>query len=480
MLSTARSLHRTPDPATRRSSSPPSYQDLRRRFRRFVFPMTALFLAWYFLYVLLAAVRPRLHVDQGVRQHQRRPALRAAAVRLDVRHHHDLRALGRPALRPRRRGASRARSKGATSERRHPRGAARRHQRRQPRRQHRDLRAVRHRHPGHRDPGLPQQPDRGRLLRRRPRVHRPPERHRHRRRLPVGGVLPRHRRGHRHQRLRRLPLLDRLPRRLARRPAAGRRAAPEHRPVHHGRRPVLPAAGSGRSGWPRRSRPSVVSFFYLLAQMAGAGGLVALLLGIDGPVGQSLVIAVVGVDHDHLRAGRRHEGHHLGADHQGRPARHRRGRHDALGARASTASTSPPCSALRSTARPKGEAILGPGLQYGATTTSKLDFISLGAGPGARHRRPPARADALLHGAVVARRPGSRSSWAIWIIGIFYLFTLVLGYGAAALVGPDTISAAPGGANSAAPLLAFELGGRSCSASSPPSRSPRSSRSWPD
>lgn len=30
------------------------FQDLRRRFRHFVFPMTALFLAWYFLYVLLA------------------------------------------------------------------------------------------------------------------------------------------------------------------------------------------------------------------------------------------------------------------------------------------------------------------------------------------------------------------------------------------------------------------------------------------
>lgn len=30
------------------------FADLRRRFRRFVFPMTALFLAWYFLYVVLA------------------------------------------------------------------------------------------------------------------------------------------------------------------------------------------------------------------------------------------------------------------------------------------------------------------------------------------------------------------------------------------------------------------------------------------
>jgi cation/acetate symporter len=49
--------------------------------------------------------------------------------------------------------------------------------------------------------------------------------------------------------------------------------------------------------------------------------------------------------------------------------------------------------------------------------------------------------------------------WAIWAIGIFYLFTLVLGYGAGALIGKDVILAAPGGVNSAAPLLAFELGG---------------------
>ena len=49
--------------------------------------------------------------------------------------------------------------------------------------------------------------------------------------------------------------------------------------------------------------------------------------------------------------------------------------------------------------------------------------------------------------------------WAIWIIGVFYLFTLVLGYGAGALVGADAIKAAPGKANSAAPLLAYHLGG---------------------
>src|SRR5512139_3479175 len=37
-----------------------------------------------------------------------------------------------------------------------------------------------------------------------------------------------------------------------------------------------------------------VSFFYLLAQMAGAGGLVALLLGVEGEWGQRLVIVLVG------------------------------------------------------------------------------------------------------------------------------------------------------------------------------------------
>ena len=38
-----------------------------------------------------------------------------------------------------------------------------------------------------------------------------------------------------------------------------------------------------------------VSLFYLLAQMAGAGGLVALLLDIRSRTGQSIVIAVVGI-----------------------------------------------------------------------------------------------------------------------------------------------------------------------------------------
>ncbi|MGH4014798.1 MAG: DUF485 domain-containing protein [Pseudonocardiaceae bacterium] len=34
------------------------FATLRKRLRRFIFPMTAFFLAWYFLYVLLAAFAP--------------------------------------------------------------------------------------------------------------------------------------------------------------------------------------------------------------------------------------------------------------------------------------------------------------------------------------------------------------------------------------------------------------------------------------
>jgi uncharacterized membrane protein (DUF485 family) len=33
----------------------PEFQELRSRLRRFVFPMSALFLIWYFTYVLLGA-----------------------------------------------------------------------------------------------------------------------------------------------------------------------------------------------------------------------------------------------------------------------------------------------------------------------------------------------------------------------------------------------------------------------------------------
>lgn len=48
--------------------------------------------------------------------------------------------------------------------------------------------------------------------------------------------------------------------------------------------------------------------------------------------------------------------------------------------------------------------------------------------------------------------------WGIGIIGTFYLLTLVLGFGAAALVGSKTIAAADKAGNTAAPLLAEAIG----------------------
>src|SRR5699024_1067621 len=103
-------------------------------------------------------------------------------------------------------------------------------------------------------------------------------------------------------------------------------------------------------------------------------------------------------------------------------------------------------------------AILDPGLQYGINTLTKLDFISLGLAlvlgtSGFPH--------VLMRFYTVRTAKEARRSvvWAIWLIGAFYLFTLVLGYGAAALVGAEEIKNAPGGVNSAAPLLALHLGG---------------------
>jgi cation/acetate symporter len=201
----------------------------------------------------------------------------------------------------------------------------------------------------------------------------------------------------------------------------------------------------------------VVSFFYLLAQMAGAGGLVALLLGINSKVGQSVVIAVVGVLMVMYVL--------IGGMKGTTWVQIVKAVLLVLGAGLMTlwvlGKYGFNLSSLLGDAvsgSPKGDGLLGPGLQYGKTETSKLDFLSLSLAlvlgtAGLPH--------VLMRFYTVPSAREARRSvvWAIWIIGVFYLFTLVLGYGAAALVGPETINAAPGKVNSAAPLLAFELGG---------------------
>ena len=214
-------------------------------------------------------------------------------------------------------------------------------------------------------------------------------------------------------------------------------------------RPVRAAAGLSTL---------IVTFFYLLAQMAGAGGLVALLLGVDSKTGQGFVIAIVGVLMiayvliggmrgttwvQIIKAGLLIIGAAvmvvwvLG--------KYSFNVSDLLGASVDKAGKT-------------GPALLDPGAQYGKSSVTKLDFLSLGLAlvlgtAGLPH--------VLMRFYTVPSAKEARRSvvWAIWLIGLFYLFTLILGFGAGALVGPKVIAAAPGKANSAAPLLAYELGG---------------------
>jgi cation/acetate symporter len=202
----------------------------------------------------------------------------------------------------------------------------------------------------------------------------------------------------------------------------------------------------------------VVSFFYLLAQMAGAGGLVALLLGIENKTGQALVIAVVGAIMIVYVI--------IGGMRGTTWVQIIKAALLIVGAGVMTlwvlGKFGFNLSSLLGEAVAKvgegGERLLNPGGQYGLTGTSRLDFVSLALAlvlgtAGLPH--------ILMRFYTVPTAKEARRSvvWAIWLIGIFYLFTLVLGYGAGALVGADTIAAAPGGQNSAAPLLAYALGG---------------------
>lgn len=198
----------------------------------------------------------------------------------------------------------------------------------------------------------------------------------------------------------------------------------------------------------------VVSIFYLLAQMVGAGALVALLLGVDSQAAKNITIFVVGalmvfyvtvggmkgttwvqiVKAVLLMTGSAlivvlvliQFDFNLS---------------DLLGSAADNSGA--------------GQAFLEPGLRYGATTTSKIDFLSLGIAlvlgtAGLPH--------ILIRFYTVPTSRDARKSvlWAIGLIGVFYLFTLVLGFGAAALLDTGSLDAA---GNLASPKLAEEVGG---------------------
>ncbi|MFJ9711225.1 cation acetate symporter [Streptomyces sp. NPDC101234] len=213
-------------------------------------------------------------------------------------------------------------------------------------------------------------------------------------------------------------------------------------------RPVRTAAGTSTI---------VVSIFYLLAQMAGAGVLVSLLLGITSDGGKIAIVALVGV----LMIVYVTIGGMKGTTWVQMVkavlliagallltfmvlAKFHFNVSDLLGKAADNSG--------------KGSAFLEPGLKYGATGTSKLDFLSLGIAlvlgtAGLPH--------ILIRFYTVPTAKAARKSvlWAIGLIGTFYLMTLALGFGAAALIKPDEIIASNKSGNTAAPLLALHLGG---------------------
>jgi cation/acetate symporter len=213
-------------------------------------------------------------------------------------------------------------------------------------------------------------------------------------------------------------------------------------------RPVRTAAGVSTI---------VVSIFYLLAQMAGAGVLVSLLLGITSEAGKILIVVLVGVvmmlyvtiggmkgttwvqmvKAVLLIAGTLLITFLVLLKFNFNVS-------DLLGEAAKNSGM--------------GSSFLEPGLKYGINATSKLDFLSLGIAlvlgtAGLPH--------ILIRFYTVPTAQAARKSvnWAIGIIGGFYLMTIALGFGAAALLDRDAIIASNKSGNTAAPLLAEEIGG---------------------
>jgi cation/acetate symporter len=201
----------------------------------------------------------------------------------------------------------------------------------------------------------------------------------------------------------------------------------------------------------------VISLFYMLAQMAGAGGLVALLLNVHTKGGQAVVITGVGVVMVLyvLMGGMK-------------------GTTWVQIIKAVLLMTSVTMltvfmlgkfgfnlsSVLSAAARhnPMGRAVLGPGAQYGHSAASQLDFVSLALALVLGICSLP---HVLMRFYTVPDALQARRSVvsATGVLVVFYLCTLVIGFGAMALVGSDAIRGAPGAENSAAPLLAFQIGG---------------------
>ncbi len=216
-----------------------------------------------------------------------------------------------------------------------------------------------------------------------------------------------------------------------------------------------------------------VSIFYLLAQMVGAGALVALLLGVESQAVKNFTIVGVGA----LMIFYVTVGGMKGTTWVqiikavllmvGSAlivvlvlAKFNFNLSELLGVAADnykvSADTAAEAAGTASTAT--SSSFLEPGIRYGLDMTSKLDFLSLALAlvlgtAGLPH--------ILIRFYTVPTARDARKSvlWAIGLIGTFYLFTLVLGFGARALVTDkfDEITASKG--NLASPLLAEAVGG---------------------
>jgi cation/acetate symporter len=202
----------------------------------------------------------------------------------------------------------------------------------------------------------------------------------------------------------------------------------------------------------------VVSIFYLLAQMVGAGALVSLLLGVEGDAAKNGTIAGVGVLMIFYVV--------VGGMKGTTWVQIVKAVLLMVGTVLITvlvlAKFGFNLSELLGTAAANsghGQAFLEPGLKYGVSTTSKIDFVSLAIAlvlgtAGLPH--------ILIRFYTVPTARQARTSvlWAIALIGAFYLMTLVLGFGAAALVTGDAKQAiVDSGGNLASPLLAQAVGG---------------------
>ncbi|NKY96476.1 solute symporter family protein [Nocardiopsis alborubida] len=218
----------------------------------------------------------------------------------------------------------------------------------------------------------------------------------------------------------------------------------------------------------------VVSIFYLLAQMVGAGALIALLLGIqpgqtfmgmDADTAKIVGIVVIGLLMTIYVT--------FGGMKGTTWVQIIKALILMVGAALLTLLTLSlygfNLGALMSDAAAASgqEGFLEPGLRYGVevagdplqTLWNKLDLISLGMAlvlgtAGLPH--------ILIRFYTVPDSQSARKSvnWGIGLIGTFYLMTLVLGFGAAAIVGHEAITAQDGAGNTAAPQLAQVVGER--------------------